>query len=82
MYLHIGDTTEQNRQVKFQHNFNTRVLNCTVCKCHIHLAVNSIFLGFDRYLGILLYLCIRTCKLLLSEYLEFVFTKVFKRKRK
>lgn len=78
VYLHIGDTTEQKRQVKFQYNFTTQVLNCTVCKCHVHMAANSIFLGFDRYLGVALDLYIRTCKLLLSEYLEYVFTKAFK----
>jgi len=66
VYLHIVDTIERERQVKFQCNFTTQALNCTVCKCHVHLAANCIFLGFDRHLGVPLDLYIRTCKLLLS----------------
>lgn len=76
--LHIGDTIEQKRQVEFQYNFTTQVLNCTVCECLVYMAANSIFLGFGRYLGVPLDFYIRTCKLLLSEYLECVFTKAFK----
>lgn len=78
VYLHIGDAIEQKRQVKFQYNFTTQVLNCTVCESHVHMAANSLFLGFDWYLGVPLDLYTRTCKLLLSEYLECVFTKAFK----